>query len=476
MIPPQDELIAVIRQMNPWWRGAQITDLPTWRRAAFRELFSWILNPPTHRALLLNGARQIGKTTLLLQAIEALLEEKIPPANIVYVTFDHPLLKLLTPDEFLKIWRQIETAVPGVEYVFFDEIQYIPNWQVWLKHQTDFEKHRRITATGSATPLNTELQESGVGRWHTINLATLSFFEYTTLKNIRIPELPGIRSLSAFFEMPKADLSAISFIAEPLTGIFHDYLLRGGFPETVKVDSLTVAQKLLREDIVDKVLKRDMTALYGVRRVRELEQVFLYLCLHDGGLLDIKTLCDNLADIKKPTALNFINLLEATHLIYLLKPHGYGKEILRGKPKAYLADPAIAHAVLMRGKTMLEDERQLGKTVETAVFRHIYARYYSRSVDFSYWRGRGNKAPEVDIIAEIEGRIRPFEVKYQRQINRDDFKGLIEFGKLKHLDRGYMITRNMTDFFVAEFDGYKILQIPAPLACYWLGKSEMIDE
>ena len=50
------------------------------------------------------------------------------------------------------------------------------------------------------------------------------------------------------------------------------------------------AQKLLREDIVDKLLKRDMTALYGVRRVLELEQTFLYLCLHDGGLLDMADL------------------------------------------------------------------------------------------------------------------------------------------------------------------------------------------
>lgn len=58
--------------------------------------------------------------------------------------------------------------------------------------------------------------------------------------------------------------------------------MRGGFPQTALVDSIPQAQRLLREDIIDKVLKRDMTAIFGVRRVLELEQTFIYLCMHDG--------------------------------------------------------------------------------------------------------------------------------------------------------------------------------------------------
>lgn len=62
-------------------------DLPDWRRAAFHEVLSWMTEPPTHRALLLSGARQVGKTTLLLQTIEALLARGAPPDNILYATF-----------------------------------------------------------------------------------------------------------------------------------------------------------------------------------------------------------------------------------------------------------------------------------------------------------------------------------------------------------------------------------------------------
>jgi predicted AAA+ superfamily ATPase len=78
----REELVGVLSQFNPWWRDEAIADLPKWRRAAFRELYAWTTNPPAPRAVLLSGARQIGKTTLMLQAADALLGEGVPPANI----------------------------------------------------------------------------------------------------------------------------------------------------------------------------------------------------------------------------------------------------------------------------------------------------------------------------------------------------------------------------------------------------------
>jgi predicted AAA+ superfamily ATPase len=64
-----NELISVVSQFNPWWRGESIQDLPSWHRAAYQQLELWLINPPAPRAIFLSGARQIGKTTLLLQAI-----------------------------------------------------------------------------------------------------------------------------------------------------------------------------------------------------------------------------------------------------------------------------------------------------------------------------------------------------------------------------------------------------------------------
>lgn len=102
----KEELVAVLSQFNPWWRDEAIADLPKWRRAAFRELQGWLTAPPAPRAVLLSGARQIGKTTLMLQAADALLRDGVPPANILYATFDHPILKLAGIDAVLEAWRE----------------------------------------------------------------------------------------------------------------------------------------------------------------------------------------------------------------------------------------------------------------------------------------------------------------------------------------------------------------------------------
>jgi hypothetical protein len=98
VIASQTELFSVLRQYNPWWGGTRFPDLPLWRRAAFREIVNWAKEPPAGRALLLSGARQVGKTTLYLQAIDELLNQGVPPSNILYATFDHPLLKLIGLD------------------------------------------------------------------------------------------------------------------------------------------------------------------------------------------------------------------------------------------------------------------------------------------------------------------------------------------------------------------------------------------
>lgn len=476
MVASKAELFAVLRQYNPWWTGSRFPDLPPWRRAAFREISVWAANPPGGRALLLSGARQVGKTTLYLQVIDDLLHRGIAPTNILYATFDHPLLKLIGLDALLKLWREFEPARDGPEYLFLDEIQVAKDWQTWLKHQVDFEKRRRVAVTGSATPLLTEGQESGVGRWQTIRLATLSFFEYLQIRKLPLPPLPSVDSLLELFSWEPDRFVRLGEEGRPLVGLFHEYLLRGGFPLSALVESIHLSQKLLREDIVDKVLKRDMTALFGVRRILELEQVFLYLCLHDGGMLNLPELCSNL-QLKRPTVGNFIELLENTHLIHRLLPFGYGKQVLRARPKIYLADAAIGPSVLLKGKALLEDADALGRAVETAFFKHVFSRFYASSIGFSYWRGKQER--EVDIIADLHGRLVPFAVKYRspQHTGLGDLKGLVEFCAEHRVEKAYVVTREMDDFHVSDIDRQgakaRFLNIPAPLACYWLGRSEL---
>ncbi len=471
---PKEDLFQVLRQYNPWWAGDRKPETVAWRRAAFYELWEWLWIPPSRRAIVLTGARQIGKTTLFLQAIARLLEKGVPPQNILYATYDHPFLKLFGLEKLLELWRELETARDGPEFIFLDEVQFTKHWQTWVKHQVDFSgKERRIALTGSATPLTEFGQESGVGRWVTLKLHTLSFFEFLQITGKEVARQPATRvdSLSDFFDWTDRQRQDAGMAFQELTGFFHEYLVRGGFPEIALIENLDRAQKLLREDIVDKVLKRDMTALFGVRHVLEVEQLFLYLCMYDSGLLDVRKICENL-EMTKPTVLKFLDLLESAHLIFKLLPYGYGREVLRGKSKIYIADPSIAPAVLMKGKSLLEDATALGRAVETAAYKHLRTHFDRQSAIFGYYRGRKDR--EVDLIATVAGKSIPFEIKYTDKLNAGNLKGLADFCDEKKPERGYVFARSWRDFRVVSIGQTKtpILQIPAPLALFVLGGME----
>jgi hypothetical protein len=469
VIASHSDLIAVLSRFNPWWTRSALPPIPAWRRAAFRPLRAWSAAPP-ERALLLSGARQVGKTTLFLQLIDELLRSGVPANNILYATFDHPLLKLVGLDDLLRIWREFAPSAEGPEYLLLDEIQIRKDWQVWVKHQVDFQKPRRIAITGSAMPLLRDQAESGYGRLQTLKLATLSFHEFLQIRGVQTPELPLLSSMLELGRWAPEEFVRVGTVASALVPHFHEYLLRGGFPQSARSASVEEAQKLLREDIVDRALKRDMTALFGVRRVVELEQLFLYLCLHDGGPLNLPDLCKQL-ELKRPTVESFIDVLEAAHLIYQLKPLGYGKEVLRGRRKVYLADPAIASSVLLRGRGLLEDETRLGQAVETAFFRHLYGPYYQLAVNFAYWRSR--RGHEVDMVAELPDGAVPFEVKYRRPENIDP-AGLAEFCSERRPARAYLVTKELSDFARRGigFHATPCVRVPAALACFWLGALE----
>jgi len=478
---PKSELFSILQEFNPWWTGQPVADLPNWERSAAVQIREWINNKETNRSLLLTGARQVGKTTLFRQAIRRLVQDGFPAANLLYATFDHPLLKLAGLERTLQAWDELFPSVEGYpRMLFLDEIQFVPDWQTWLKHQADFKRGHRIAATGSASPLRDGSSESGVGRWETIPLPTLSFAEYLQLRQVEIPDLPQLRSLLPLFDWSPGEFSKASTLGRSLTAHFHDYLLRGGFPEPAMVNDLTRCQRLLREDIVDKVLKWDMTALYGVRHVLEVEKIFLYLCYHDGGILDVPTLSRELDGINRQSVNNFLDLFEATNLVYRLRPFGYGKEVLRGRSKLYLADAALPGSVLLLGRRLLENADRLGAAVETAFFKHLFTRYYADQPTFSYWQDKKNRDLEVDIVAETGGRLVPFEVKYQdTEITMKKLKGLRLFLEEHGVQKAYVVTQSWEDFGTRqptsaqrgkerELLDAQILSIPAPLACLWM--------
>ena len=131
---------------------------------------------------------------------------------------------------------------------------------------------------------------------------------------------------------------------------------------------------------------------------------------------------------------------------------------------------------MLKSKSALNDAQFLGGAVENAVFKHLYARLYRQPVGFSYWRGKKNL--EVDLIAYVGGNHVPFEIKYRRQhTGLADLQGLLAFCQQRNCSRCYVVTRAPEDFGVLEPQNVdtKLLKIPAPLLCYWMGQAELTD-
>lgn len=154
----------------------------------------------------------------------------------------------------------------------------------------DSRKDIRLTATGSASPiLEKGATDSGTGRWSVLKIPTMSFYEYCRLLQLEEPILPDGLKLTKLVKMSNAELGDLMDRFAPLEGHFNRYLMIGGFPELVLSDDDIYAQRMLREDVVDKVIKRDVLTLFNIRSPLLMEKLFLYLCMNSTEIFSVTT-------------------------------------------------------------------------------------------------------------------------------------------------------------------------------------------
>jgi len=471
----RSEIIHVLTGFNLWW-SERPCPVPPFRRLAFDACRRYLEDAGLRRAVLLSGPRRVGKTTVLQQMAQALVQKGDDPKSILYISLDHPLLKLLSLREVLSLFHESTYPDGRPATLLLDEIQYAPQWETEIKLLVDYKPQYRILATGSASVVHRDrLAESGVGRWITVPIPTLSFFEFVSMRN-QVDEgiKPDLR-VSALFSYSTGDLSALATRMRPLQPLFQRYLLVGGFPETVSQENIDLCQRLLREDVVERVLKRDMTALFGVRNINDLEKLFIYLCLHTGGILAHQSCAKDLGTTATTVA-NHLLLLEQANLIYRLPPSGLaGKKVLKARNKYYLVDAALRNAVLLRGEEIFTRPEEMGTIVETTVLRHLFAYYYRDTPEIVYWRDAASQK-EVDIIVRSPAYVLPFEVKYRAKPQLDKKSGLGMFCASENPKQGYLVTQQEADFGVTRLKGIDttFLKIPAYILCYLLGQSERL--
>lgn len=472
-----EQVIKVLRQYNPWWRtpSAIKDESKPQKRLAYYEALKTLTHKSIRRFAVLSGMRRVGKTTILYQIIDHLIDEGINPRNILYATFDNPILKLVNAENVLSIY---ETMYPleGTRYILFDEVQYTENWELWMKVIYDSRKDIRLIATGSASPvLEKGSADSGTGRWSVLKIPTMSFYEYCKLLDLDLPLLPDDLRLSELKSMSPAQLGDLMDQFTPLQNHFNRYLMIGGFPELVLSDDDAYAQRMLREDVVDKVIKRDVLSLFNIRSPLLMEKLFLYLCMNSTEIFNATTAAKELEDTSIATIDNYIKALEMSNLIYLAKPMDVGsKGALKGKPKIFIADEAIRNAVLMIDD-VLSDEKELGRMVETTVYKHMVSFYQGSTASLGYFRKAKDNQKEVDVVVELPRQKILCEVKYRNNSHiaaTDAIVELCQDEKSKVAD-AFLITKRLDDFGVTKHETrVPILRVPATAFLYILGKTE----
>ncbi|MCL2337565.1 MAG: ATP-binding protein [Firmicutes bacterium] len=478
-IVSEAQVIKVLQKYNPWWRNAEAINEATkpQKRVAFFAAMQILDHHTIRRFPVLSGARRVGKSTILYQMIEALLTRGVAPRNILYVSFDNPIIKLVNVEDVLNIYETLY-PVEGEKYLFFDEIQYTADWELWMKVIYDSRKDIRMAATGSASPLIVKGgSDSCAGRWNILKVPTLSFYEYCDLMQLADrPAISGSIRLTKLAKMPPGELADLINRFTPLQGHFNRYLTIGGFPELVLANDDSYAQRMLREDVVDKVIKRDVLTLFNVRNPLSMEKLFLYLCMNSSAIFNTQTAARELENINPKTIEDYISFLEMSNLIYRSEPVGVGgKSVLKGKPKIYIADAAIRNAVLMMDD-VLSDDQEMGVMVETTVYKHIVTFFQAVStVHVGYYRKARENQKEVDVVISLPKEKILCEVKYRNDSSISAADAIVTLTKETgtNVTAAFVVTKSITDYGVSKHDTpVPIFRVPALVFTYLIGMAE----
>lgn len=385
------DIQAIAEDQNPWWRESAAraaTSYPV-RRDLQPRLLESLLRPEERRAALVIGPRQVGKTVLLLQLADDLLEGGLPPAHLTYFDFsDDRVTEEVSPREVADI-RPLELR-EGVPRVFlFDEIRLAARWDRWLKGAVD-RRVGRIVATDSAASLLRDAgRESGQGRWDEHRIEGLSLREFARLHGTGGEEPAEV--------------------TRRLPSIVERYLTLGGFPEHALSENFPEVRRRLRSDIVDRAILRDLARLdVDVPRVRDL---FVYLVQDSGALFNASHRGEDLGADPR-SASRWLELLEDTLLLVRLPKYAeHAPARLRAQPKIYAADPGLVQAFSL---LPARDEEVRAKVFEAAVFRHLRDLVRDSGGELSFYRHRDDL--EIDFVLELPPALVAVEATSSRRV------------------------------------------------------------
>lgn len=388
------------------------------KRTMYLNEINKVLGKQVIKVLL--GMRRVGKSTLLRQIQEQLIESGVHKEQIISLNFE--LLEFESLKDYKELYKYIENKkIRGKKnYVFIDEIQEVDDFEK-VVNSLNAKGDTEIFLTGSNSKLlSGELATLLTGRFYTIEIFPLSYREVrSNFKN-----------------------NEVSFL---------DYLAMGGMPGKFQFNDIRTAKNYLL-DMYQSILLRDIVSRYRVRDVDLLQRFMLYLMDNIGQTFSAVTITNYLKNegrkLSKETIYNYIEAAKNSYLIYGVPRYNIkGKELMKTNEKYFLNDLGI------RG-LYFNNEKDIGQALENVVFLELKRRgyeiyvgkYNDKEVDFIALDGDEKIYFQVCyLLAEEETIEREFSVLEQIE---DNYPKLVISMDQVNRSRNGIIHKNIEDFLL----------------------------
>lgn len=465
---PTSKRIERLHYENPWWTSGNVqqTYKDMSKRLYFDLFYPFVKETDVKRAVVLMGPRRVGKTVMMYHTIQELIKEDITPQKIFFIGIDNPIYMHLSLEDILLLAKEA-VQLNNLEgcFVFFDEIQYLKDWERHLKVLVDsYPKTKFIVSGSAAAALRLQSSESGAGRFTDFMLPPLTFHEYIHLKGLNHLVQPKNIVYNGE-EIPfftTHDYKAFN------KEFFH-YLNFGGYPEVVLSEKIQSDMgRYVKNDIVDKVLLRDLPSLYGIKDVQELNSFFSYLAYNTGNEFSFERLGKD-SGIAKEIIKKYLEYLEAAFLIKVIhKIDDNAKKFKRVTSfKVYLTNSSLRTALF---SPIVETDKETGNMVETAIFSQWMHR---ENLDLKYARWKmGRSEGEVDIVLLDHKLFKPqwcIEIKWSnRYVEKpQELSSLIYFCKQNNFKATLVTTIDIADN--KTINDINITYVPAAVYAYNIG-------
>lgn len=462
----EDDIRRRIARDNPWWGDSPYVapEAGYPRRVYFPSFKALALNADVRRATVLLGPRRVGKTFMIKQLIDDAISAGMNPKHVLYVSIDTPIYSGMSLEKFLGYMPA--TASDGDCLVIYDEIQYHRDWEVHLKDLVDNRPRTKFIASGSAAAaLRLKSKESGAGRFSDFMLPPLTFYEFLLFlgeEEKYIARAPGDVEGRPHYEIGDID---------GLNARFVDYLNFGGYPEAVTNDAIRKnPEQFIKNDIIDKVLLKDLPSLYGIADIQELNRLFAVLAYNAGNEASLENISKD-AGITKPTIKRYIEYLESAFLIIKISTVDENCRPMQRarKFKVYLNNPSMRAALF--APVSPGDSLQIGRLAESAIFSQWQHSRSFQTLKYARWR-----EGEVDIVCIEPASQKPRWIGEIKWSDRAADNLHAEAGSLIALLRrhptikeAFLTTRTVEADKTLE--GRKLRLWPSAAYCYFVGRN-----